>query len=105
MNKIILPGSFRERTKYKYKKTGNIAIDAVDALINHYAGMYIQTIYLCKSYYDLFQDHVKRQMQRQQKVNESDEKIKFSYKGIPIETRTMTAKIQWVFADNKTGEA
>lgn len=91
------------KSKYKFKRTGNIAVDTVAALINHYKGLVIREIFLCPQYYFLFQNHVKEQMKKQNQVFVKGQRM--SYSGVDIQQRFMAKTIQWVFENNKTGEA
>ena len=91
------------KAKYKFKRTGNIAVDTIAALLNHYKGLPISEIFLCPQYYGLFAEHVKAQMKKQNRVYQKGQRM--SYSGVDIQQRLMTKSIQWVFANQKTGEA
>lgn len=93
-----------QKSKYKFKRTGNVAVDTVAALINHYKGVIIQEIYLCPSYYAMFEEYVKFQMKKQNQVFIKGQRM--SHSGVDIQSRFMGMKsIQWVFENNKTGES
>ena len=91
------------KAKYKFKRTGNIAVDTVTALLNHYKGLPIREIFLFPQYYFLFQNHVAAQMKKQNQVFERGQRM--SYSGVDIKSRFMAKTIQWVFENQKTGEA
>lgn len=92
------------KARYKFKRTGNIAVDTVAALLNHYKGMVIREIFLCPQYHTLFERHVAAQMKRQNQVFVKGQRM--SYSGVDIQSRLMTKSIQWVFDKTMiTGEA
>lgn len=92
------------RKKYSYKRTGNVAVDMVHALIRTYQPLVIREIFLCPNYYSVFEQYVKFQMVRAGKEWTPGQRM--SHSGVDIKKRIMVgSKIQWVFEKGTTGEA
>jgi hypothetical protein len=77
-----------KRSKYRFKRTGNLAMDAIGALVSNYRGK-LNVIYLSPYYMGLFRQHVQAQMKRKNVYLDKSTQ-KFSYSGIPVELKTLS---------------